>query len=531
MRRLESFLSAQEMVARILTRHDDLSIRWEGDGPKVDLQKRVIYMGAPPSSLDPTQKLLVLAHCDHEIAHLIHTAEDACDPDPVVFMAGNILEDQRVELAMGHAYAGSARHFTFAREKSLAELRSALERAPATVSAHARALFALASMVRGASRDVAMWEVGGGDDVELLLDSVADLEPRVRQLSSAHESLAVARAIVERWRAAGGAESAIGAAVEAVRETSAAAVAKRAVESLPRSVLSSNTPYVPYVAEDTYERVSRTHNALTSRLERDARHDAEVLRRSVAPHLVGWVPGERRYARSGSILDPRKLVGAVVADEPPFLHNRPTPAPEGAAISLLLDASASMVRTDPPRLAVAVRIAMALSIAAESLGVQSQVLAFSTGMFERSPRASPHHTRGTPVALYEVKAFGASLQQARHAFANVLTTLEHRCTIPGEAFLTAARQLLELPGTGRRIIISIEDGQPEAKDDSCEALADHLHDVVRRAGLAGIDVVAIGVGCPEVELHYPRTAVVATTGELLRTGLDEIARALSGCMR
>jgi cobalamin biosynthesis protein CobT len=191
-----------------------------------------------------------------------------------------------------------------------------------------------------------------------------------------------------------------------------------------------------------------------------------------------------RTARRGRALSTRHLHRAAVGDDRIFQRTDQRMTPN-TAVHLLIDLSGSMGGGADR---IALDAAMSLALALEPIrGVSCAVTAFPSlaGDAERVTRITSHGDRVTARA-------GAFVQHARGG------------TPMTGALWYAAADLLARQEE-RRVILTLTDGGPNDWDSA--------HAMVMRAGIAGIEMIGVGIAT-SVEGLFPVAVQIASVADL-----------------
>lgn len=101
------FLGSLRQVAIAIGKRENIRIILQGTGAKTD--GRTIYLPAALPADDHSLEVMLRGFLDHEVGHIKHTEFGLPDPSyPIIHTITNIVEDIRIELAMGAEYPGCA---------------------------------------------------------------------------------------------------------------------------------------------------------------------------------------------------------------------------------------------------------------------------------------------------------------------------------------------------------------------------------------------------------------------------------------
>ncbi len=101
------FLGALRQVALAIGKREGINIVFQGSGAKTDGQ--TIYLPSALPADDEEIEILLRGFLDHEVGHIKHTDFSLPTPShPLIHTLTNIVEDIRIERAMGYEYPGCA---------------------------------------------------------------------------------------------------------------------------------------------------------------------------------------------------------------------------------------------------------------------------------------------------------------------------------------------------------------------------------------------------------------------------------------
>jgi len=101
------FLGALRQVALAIGKREGINIVFQGNGAKADGQ--TIYLPSTLPADDEEIEILLRGYLDHEVGHIKHTNFSLPSPShPLIHTLTNIVEDIRIEKAMGYEYPGCA---------------------------------------------------------------------------------------------------------------------------------------------------------------------------------------------------------------------------------------------------------------------------------------------------------------------------------------------------------------------------------------------------------------------------------------
>ncbi|CDI04349.1 MAG TPA: VWA domain-containing protein [Candidatus Competibacter sp.] len=515
-----SLVGALPLIAQMLGRKRGLRVVIEGQRAFTDFQTITI------PALPPDDVLAgVYAHgfIDHESGHLRYTDPAILKPAGLLGLLLNLLEDIRIEQALGRAYPGS--------RQNLAALMTALEAQQSVVPAAdappvQQLVMGLLALLR--------WRVLGQSALqsaaallearlmallsEPLWRTVWTLAFAVRTAESTAEVLALAQAMVQALTDAlaapqhalppGLGHEAPVSGPDAMPATDAGAGS----DTTPSGNAESGPDAMPTVdasASPTADRISPDRAVLQALLEttenvsaadigarvaalleakaaqtdglgvtvagvdpprpprpnpalcRAARVATRALSRRLATLLEAHTHGSTARSRRGRRLDHAHLDRLTVGDSRLFQQHVRGETVD-TAVGLLLDRSGSM-QTD---LALASQAVLALALALDGIaGVRCQALAFP----------------GQGDTVIPLKDWAERAQAVAGRFA----LSAHGGTPLAPALWRLAFEMIQRPAA-RRLVIVITDGEP----DHCASVLD----ILTRCRASGIAVLGIGVG-------------------------------------
>ena len=208
-----------------------------------------------------------------------------------------------------------------------------------------------------------------------------------------------------------------------------------------------------------------------------------------------------RYKHTGRRLSPTRLAASQTGNTRIFSHEHKRTAPN-AAIYLLIDASGSMSlrgEQDIPIHQIANEAALALALALEGIaGVNC-----GAGFF---PGRQTHINSALPIGQ-SVRSHAAYFDQSP------------RGTTPmAEALWYAASQLIYRQEE-RKIIMVITDGEPDHQEDT--------QDIISLCERSGIELVGVGIQTDSVERLFKSSITVLDLASL-RSSLFEVGKAAIG---
>lgn len=260
------------------------------------------------------------------------------------------------------------------------------------------------------------------------------------------------------------------------------------------------------------------------------------LARSLERRLQTLRPRGWRAADQGGQLDPRRLSRCVTDPSSRGVYReRSNALDRETVVTLLLDNSASMRGR---RIRMAALCADLLVRSLERCGVTTEILGYTTTVWDGGPAAADWRAAGRPAGPGRLNArrhiiYKGADQPWRRARAGLGLMLRDellRENIDGEALLWAAGRLSRRPER-RRILIVVGDGAPRDRATAAANgdgyLTGHLASVIAGLERAGrIELLGVGIG-QSVERHYRRSVTVRRIDELAATLTGELAGTLA----
>lgn len=238
-----------------------------------------------------------------------------------------------------------------------------------------------------------------------------------------------------------------------------------------------------------------------------------------------WAAGQR----SGR-LDTGSLSRLVKFGEEKVFKRKQVTKGKNAAVSLLIDCSGSMDEYN--KIATAAYTAYALSTTLERLGINHEVLGFTTS--EKRPDEAMHESSKTGVRysrydnLYVpiFKAFGERLNsQSKAGLASLATAKWLGNNVDGECVAIAASRLAQQKEE-RKILIVLSDGNPVCFGDKAQ-ICSHLKKTIKDIIKSKIEVLGIGINDDAVKSYYPKHLVINRLSDLPTIVMGQLRKFLT----
>ena len=534
-------MSAQEVVASTLS-GTDVSVVFDADSPYADLTNRVIHLRPVPDQLSEEAIEDIRGDCDHELGHIIHT-----DPDALVGLKGLVLkatesiEDGRVERLVGAEWLGCGENLEHSGARAVS--RIAANKTDEELNRRARALCGLSLLSYGHSLEFVADSLGV--DTLPYYDQVNEPLSRLGGCKSTASVASLASEIVSAW-----AWEPVGksrAKTKQARENAAAreltAFELSPADGRKRTItqISAGETSGAYRSKSDLDKtesirapsfpIGNLHGVFFD----GVRRTAPLLRRRLMMEFRSSGKSYERLQRRGKV-DGRRLWRTVLGDERVYRKKVNTKT-NRSIVTLLVDCSASMTRAarEPEyegeplvfrtRLFIAAQAAAAVSFALDAIGVQNEVLAFTTS--RRNPALAPGFDRVRALRHLVVKPYNRPFRSCRANFLS-LAFFEH-CSenIDGEAALWAAKRMLSKPNRGDQPVLMVfSDGEPASSPENKGVLSQHLRKSIERVEASGITVFGIGVGSDAVKHYYDNYVVVTAVNNLLSVFYDILKKVL-----
>ncbi|MCL2874684.1 MAG: hypothetical protein FWF12_00015 [Betaproteobacteria bacterium] len=249
------------------------------------------------------------------------------------------------------------------------------------------------------------------------------------------------------------------------------------------------------------------------------------LERAIAARsLATWESGKR----SGR-LHAANLSRLATGDGRVFRKRHETTSKD-VAVSLVIDCSGSM---DGEKIHLATQSAYALTQVLERIGINHEVIAFTTGALvadrgvldAETSKIGRNFTRIESLYMPVLKGFNERLKtETRERFGWLPNSSILSNNVDGECVEIAARRLLCRRESGK-VMIVLSDGHPCARGDAA-AMRAHLKKVVADVEKAGVRVVGIGIQSKDVTDFYPKNTVINNVSELPDRVIKELRHLL-----
>ena len=238
-----------------------------------------------------------------------------------------------------------------------------------------------------------------------------------------------------------------------------------------------------------------------------------------------WAAGQR----SGR-LDTGSLSRLVKFGEEKVFKRKQVTKAKNAALSLLIDCSGSM--DEHNKIATAAYTAYALSTTLERLGINHEVLGFTTSDKRPDEAVAEHMKTGVEYSRYDnlyipiFKPFGERLNsQSKAGLASLATARWLGNNVDGESLAIAASRLSQQKEE-RKILIVLSDGNPVCYGDKHQ-IRSHLKKTVKDIIKSKIEVLGIGINDDAVKTYYPKHLVINRLSDLPTVVMGQLRKFLT----
>lgn len=176
------------------------------------------------------------------------------------------------------------------------------------------------------------------------------------------------------------------------------------------------------------------------------------------------------------------------------------------AVMVTVDRSGSM---NGAKTALAIQCADILGNALSGVGIPFAVQTWSTGYgSHHTPTTEERliYSRFSELIIYICKTFEQSWESARPNL--VAMGADQNWNVDGESVAYAVKTILQRKER-RKVVFVLSDGQPNGPTyDNNAMLREHVHDVVKKARAAGVEIHGIGIRDTSVIQYYKPHAIV-----------------------
>lgn len=532
--------SSVERTARMLSSQYNIRVIWKGSECKTD--GRVIYLPVLP--YDAPDELLeaVQGFLDHETAHIIFT-----DFSPLQelsqeqFHCVNVCEDLRIEKRMEALFPGSAYNLKRCHEWIYSKIEEHWDHL---------------NQFRKACAAFFHWHKFGQDThfynsvvdpitKQILARCIAHVGPLnlettldakdagLRLYEALADEAAEERKAREEQEGSGNVGLVITDAEGNEIVTSINDLGK-IISQLAASFQTSKgyqhgqeTPgYLPYTTEhDTVKFFPVGDKTYAQTMLQHLREHSLPYTAVIKQRLVNslrtslrrrWLSGQE----SGRI-DSRKLHHVVLGTGNNVYKTLTNKQTLDTVVMMAIDHSGSM---SGKRLELAGQAAITLGDALHALRIPFAVYGYSTDAPKDVPRNTALYSRWAAHWIRYYHQFDDAWQANAHRLAQAKENA-HGNTLDSESVLYGIRQL-QLRKESRKILLVLNDGMPNPGFGHIGQCQNHLHEVVRMAAKAGVEVVAFGIQSDAVAKYYPKHVVIQKLEDLVAAPLNMLDKML-----
>jgi len=557
-----------ERTARMLSREYGIRVVWEGSDAKTD--GKTIYLPALPDDAPDELLEAVQGYLDHETAHIIFTDFQAISsykpkPTPEQFFCINLVEDVRIEDAMGKLFPGSPYNLRLVHEW----LQTRIAENWSEINQFKRACVGYFYYTKYGDSDFynqvvdddtkelikkCETAVGSYDQINTTFDAIeAGLrmyevlkeEAKEEQKEREQREKQQQNAGQNAKGSAGGSQQQIGKngkpIITSIGEL-AEEISKEATVLIAKYEKSVQKGYSGYqhgqeaqgylvysTAGDTIMSMPDGDLSLNGqnllRLRDEAREITSVIRTRLVNSLRAqarrrWVGGKEE----GKI-DSRRLHHALLGTSNNVYKVLTDKQHLNTVVGMAIDHSGSMVGR---KLELAGESAIVIGDALNTLRIPFMVYGYSTEAPNQMPPDTAPYARWGKLWIRYYRDFDESWEKGAVRLAGAKQHCMNN-TLDAESVKHGIRRLLTRPEK-RKILFVLNDGMPYPGYGHVGRCQQHLHDVVASAKAAGVEVVAFGIQADDVKRYYPNNVVIRDLKDLVAEPLQLLDKMLRGGM-
>lgn len=279
---------------------------------------------------------------------------------------------------------------------------------------------------------------------------------------------------------------------------------------------------------DTDKKEGVKPNAV-SKMQDKVDHMVGKLQRDLERAVAAQSKTSWNLGRRTGVIDNSALTRLVNFGEQKVFKRKVETKGRNSAVTLLIDCSGSMHNE---KITVASYAAYALSSTLERLGINHEILGFTTirggnEELHKGIRASKmEYSRYDAIYMPVFKSFGERItSQVKEGLASLATANWLANNIDGESLAVAAQRLCKQKEE-RKILIVLSDGRPAGHGDAAD-LSYHLEKTVKDIMASNIEVLGIGILDRSVEKYYPKSVVINKLEDLPSTIITQIRKLLT----
>lgn len=252
---------------------------------------------------------------------------------------------------------------------------------------------------------------------------------------------------------------------------------------------------------------------------------SDLQRTFVSKNKSYWRPGQQVGKINASALS-RISVGDMRVFRKKVEHKT-----QDYDVSLVIDCSGSMhsMATDKhTRIQLALMSAYAMGIALDRIGVNFEIIGFTTKGRYSIPSMPVRVSREDIIYMPIFKSFEERwTPEIWRRIAYFYSNAEMSENVDGECVMIAARRLVAEKSKGKAMIV-LSDGSPACTTSDYRKLGTHLKETVRGIESAGVHVVGIGINSNSVKEYYKNHIVLSDISQLPSTVVSEISSIILG---
>lgn len=568
-RRIRLVETTVERTARMLAREYGIKVVWKGQEARTN-GKTIILPVLPDDAPDELLEA-VQGYLDHETAHIIFTDFDLLTkyspkPSPEQMQCIGVVEDTRIEAAMGKLYPGTPYNLHKVHDWIYPTLVKHWDK----INPFKKAITAYFDYEKYGETE--FWEktvepeikdmmlqcvkaVGDYNKINSTADAIPaglrmfevlkDLAEQEKKEREEREEKQKAESKGKPQTGAGqpqpgGVKDENGQPIVTTVGELAAAISQSAKQAVEENngkipVGGSNyqhkqeeAGYLVYTTQgDTTQSMPDGNLAKNGqnllRLREESREMTSVIQTRLVNSLRSsqrrrWVGG-----KEDGKLDTRRLHHAMLGTSDNVYKQLTDKQALNTVVGLAIDHSGSMSGT---RLELAGKAAIVVGDALNVLRVPFMVYGYSTEDPHEQPQDTKAYARWGHLWIRYYRDFAEPWDKGAIRLAGSM----HNCknnTLDGESVKHGIQRLLLRPEK-RKILLVLNDGMPYPSYGNLGQCQQYLHDVVGSAKGVGVEVVAFGIQSPDVKEYYPNHVVIHKLEDLVAEPLATLDKMLRG---
>jgi len=282
---------------------------------------------------------------------------------------------------------------------------------------------------------------------------------------------------------------------------------RKQIEAAAALDAQGNRRYLPHPQAQAMDRVIRERvkdsdrdqrQKILNSVAKEVHGPATTLKQKILAVLRTRAAATWRGGKERGSVDASTLYSVRLGNRRVFAEREPGEK-LGAAVAIVIDESDSMQSNNRTTYARAAALAMSECLSKVN-GASFMVCGYDSEC--SGIRVEGPYTRFNRVRIRIYKDWEE--RYGKETRLKMMGITADGCTPEDEAVLFAARQLATRPEE-RKILITFCDGQPYEPSgwDSQQILGDHLREIVKRAGKAGIECIGAGIQTDAPRHYYP----------------------------